>query len=271
MNYANTMKFTKGHGTGNDFVLLFDPFNEIEISPTQVARICDRSFGIGADGLIRIGKQDGYWFMDYRNSDGSLAQICGNGIRVMARYLKSNHQVLKSDVQILTRGGLTQVSFNQDDSISVELGPVQDLNQEITVTVSDTDWVGAYWSAPNPHVISVVQDLEQIGSLFKCPDYEPTDVLGEGANFEFVRIIDPQNVQVRVFERGVGETLSCGSGACAVAAFVQKHHQGANPLNVELPGGTLIIESLDNNMVRLTGPAVLVAQGQLDELWTESK
>jgi diaminopimelate epimerase len=258
------LSFVKGHGTGNDFVLIPDHGDQLDLTAPQVAAICNRSFGIGADGLIRVVQRAGLWFMDYRNADGSLAEICGNGTRVMARYLIANELVTESNFIIGTRGGDVQVKINSDDSISVVLGPVKNQFERISVSVNSVELVASLWTAPNPHVISIVDNLEDIGNLVQSPKHQPIEALPNGANFEFVQILNGREVAMRVYERGVGETLSCGSGACAAAKFMQQHWQTLDPITVMVPGGKLVIESLENNMVKLTGPAVLVAVGEID-------
>lgn len=257
------LKFSKGHGTGNEFVLIFDPDNEIQLEPKQIASICDRSFGIGADGLIRIVKKENLWFMDYRNSDGTLAEICGNGTRVMARYLQESELVSTNEFEILTRAGLVSVSLNKDNSISVVLGPILDQATEISVAVNDNVLAGSLLTAPNPHVVSIVTNLSEVGNLLSAPSFSPVTALPAGANFEFVEIVGPREVSMRVYERGVGETLSCGSGACAVAFHMQQKWQTHDPIQVNVPGGVLIVEALPDQMAKLTGPAEIVASGEI--------
>jgi diaminopimelate epimerase len=258
------LSFVKGHGTGNDFVLVPDLDDSLELTASQVAAICNRSFGIGADGLIRVVQRAGVWFMDYRNADGSLAEICGNGTRVMARYLVANDLVSGPKFIIGTRGGDVQMEINADDSISVVLGPVENQLKQISVSVDSIELKANLWTAPNPHVISIVSNLDDIGNLMQLPQHQPLDALPNGANFEFLQILDEREVAMRVYERGVGETLSCGSGACAAAKFMQEYWQTSDPITVMVPGGKLVIENLANNMVKLTGPAVLVAAGEID-------
>lgn len=257
------LKFSKGHGTGNDFVLIYDPSDEVHLSEKQIAAICDRSFGIGADGLIKIVKKDNFWFMDYRNADGSIAEICGNGTRVMARFLTENKIVTQESFVISTRAGEVLVFINQDRTISVVLGPVLDQKTEVRVKVTKDELLGSLFTAPNPHVIAMVPELDLVGALFESPEYEPKSALPNGANFEFVQIIGSREVSMRVFERGVGETLSCGSGACAVGIYMQQLWQIDDPITVNVPGGQLIIEKLPDDMVKLTGPAEIVATGEI--------
>lgn len=258
------LSFVKGHGTGNDFVLLPDHDDQLELTASQVSAICNRSFGIGADGVIRVVHRAGLWFMDYRNADGSLAEICGNGTRVMARYLVANGLVTEPNFTISTRGGDVQVEINSDGTISVVLGPIENQFKQISVSVNSMELEANLWTAPNPHVISIVSNLEDVGNLMQLPEHQPADALPNGANFEFLQILANREVAMRVYERGVGETLSCGSGACAAAKFMQQHWQTSDPITVMVPGGKLVIESLANDMVKLTGPAVLVAAGDID-------
>ena len=257
------LPFSKGHGTGNDFILVLDPTDAIQLDASQVAALCDRSFGIGADGLIRMVKQDDLWFMDYRNSDGSLAEICGNGTRVMSRYLIEHNLVGDAEFELSTRAGLIPVKVNSDSSISVELGPVVLTNQEVEVTASNNRFTGRLVTAPNPHVVSIVESLAEPGNLLTEPEFNHNQLPG-GANFEFVQLIGHREIAMRVHERGVGETLSCGSGACAVAVFMQEFWQTDKPIVVNVPGGQLLLESLPNQKVRLTGPAIILASGEVD-------
>lgn len=256
--------FSKGHGTGNDFVLIFDPHDEIVLSPPQVANICERSFGIGADGLIRIVKTDGIWFMDYRNADGSLAEICGNGTRVMSRYLYDRKLVDGSTFTIATRAGDVKVIRISSDIFSVELGPIIDLDKDVQVQVGSNNYSGSILTAPNPHVVSIVDSLDEIGDLLLAPTHTPVPELPMGANFEFVHVLSKTEASIRIFERGVGETLSCGSGACAVAMYLNKHLGLENPITIFVPGGRLEVEVLPNGHALLTGPAKIVAHGEID-------
>ena len=160
---------TYGHGTHNDFVVLFDPEDAHELTPDQIVRICDRTTGIGADGTIRIIKRDGKWFMDYRNSDGSLAEMCGNGIRVMARYLVERGHQPEGIFAINTRDGMKYLAVPADDDISVNMGGVQEIYGEITVTVGEKSWSGYNINVGNPHAVVFVDDLADAGDLITPP------------------------------------------------------------------------------------------------------
>ena len=156
---------TYGHGTENDFVILFDPDSQYSITPTQIAAICNRGSGIGADGFIRITKPDGKWFMDYSNSDGSIAEMCGNGIRVMARYLVARGHLPEGIFAINTRAGIKHLRVPLEGDISVNMGQVTDEMEEIEVTQNGKTWNGLNISVGNPHAVVFLDNLEEVLSL----------------------------------------------------------------------------------------------------------
>jgi len=203
---------TYGHGTHNDFVLVFDPENKILITPEQIKKICDRKVGIGSDGFIKIIKVDGAWFMDYSNSDGSVAEMCGNGIRVMARYLTDRGYQASGIYAINTRDGRKFLSVPDEGDISVNMGKVTQINGEVSVIQNSKTFVGLNIDVGNPHAVVFTDDLETVGDLKKSPAVLPEDAYPDGVNIEFVEIVDNGEIKMRVFERGVGETQSCGTG-----------------------------------------------------------
>jgi diaminopimelate epimerase len=267
--------FTKGHGTENDFVLILDRESMLEIGPPEVRFICDRRAGVGADGLLRavLAKHvDGWegdgalWFMDYRNADGSIAEMCGNGIRVFVRYLLDQDLVSGPVVEIATRDGLKVATALPDGRIRVTMGRAVVGIRSVVVTMAD----GAEFKAltadlGNPHAVSFVDDLDQL-QLHAPPLWDPPEEFPNGVNLEFVRQLGPQHIAMRVFERGVGETHSCGTGTVAAAAASRVHDQDLAPLpvtyRVETLGGSVEVE-LSEHESYLTGPAVLVAHGDL--------
>ena len=251
---------TYGHGTENDFVVIFDPLEELSLSPEQVASMCNRTSGIGADGVIRITRPDGKWFMDYRNADGSLAEMCGNGIRVMARYLVANGHQGEGLFPIQTRDGAKYLRVPADGDISVNMGQVNDEGDIVSVAVNDHTYSARHISIGNPHAVAFLEDLEQLGSLGQAPVVTPTSVYPEGVNVEFVEIESPDTVIMRVHERGSGETRSCGTGTCAVALAATIHTRGHLPARwiIKPPGGTLIVDIDGHSNATLTGPAELI-------------
>ncbi len=275
--------FVKGHGTENDFVLIPDANGRHELTPEQVARLCDRRAGIGADGVIRVVRTDATedpaavaargearWFMDYRNSDGSPSEMCGNGIRVLGLYLVTHAEDvdLREPLPIATRAGTKVLTFTgrttEDLRITVDMGAPEVLG-EAKVTVGDRAWVASKISMGNPHAVAFVDDLDEAGSLHEAPGFDPLDY-PEGVNIEFVVRRGEHHVGMRVHERGSGETRSCGTGACAVmvATALADGAERGTPYTVDLPGGTLEIVWTEDDRILMTGPAVLVAEGVTD-------
>lgn len=253
---------TYGHGTHNDFVLLFDAEDKIEISAEQVQRICNRSSGIGADGFIKIVKRDGKWFMDYRNADGSIAEMCGNGIRVMARYLVERGHQPEGIFGINTRAGMRFLAAPADEDISVNMGKavLDDEYPEIAVTVGTKSWPGFNINVGNPHAVVFVDDLEEAGDLLTSPTVDPQEAYPEGVNVEFVHILPNGELAMRVHERGVGETQSCGTGTCAVAlaATIKTGKNLPSHWVINPPGGRLVVDTDGHSNATLIGPAVLL-------------
>ena len=255
---------TYGHGTENDFVLVFDPENKLEFSPEQVARICDRKSGIGSDGLIKIIKRDGVWFMDYRNRDGSLAEMCGNGIRVMARYLVDRGHQSSGIFPINTRSGKKFLSVPPVGDITVNMGQIAIEPGEIRSENLEVKNLGLKVDVGNPHVVFFVDSLTAIGDLHAPPELQPD--FPDGVNVEFVQFLDNGEIKMRVFERGVGETRSCGTGVCAVAlaATLKKNKKLPSKWVINPPGGRLEVEIDPHSNATLKGPAILIKEVELD-------
>lgn len=282
--------FEKGHGTGNDFVLLPDFDGRYDLSPSATAQICDRRTGIGGDGLIRVVRSSSLsheellsaaavetasqaqWFMDYRNADGSIASMCGNGARVFARYLLDEGLAVGPEFTIMTRGGSRAIRVDAEGTISVEMGqPVNGPgSSETIVSIGSRRWVASPWWLPNPHAVVWVDDLAEAGSLVSAPEVV-SDRFVDGVNVEFA--VDRTDefgprASMRVYERGVGETASCGTGACAVALALRDLAGRSGPMNVpvDVPGGHLSVSFDEDDRIWLTGPAVLVASGEISGL-----
>ena len=253
---------TYGHGTENDFVIIFDPQEEISISADQVAKICDRTNGIGADGVIRITRPGGKWFMDYRNADGSLAEMCGNGIRVMARYLVAHGHQGEGLFPINTRDGAKFLRVPAEGDISVNMGQVSDEGNIVTVEINGQQHSARHISIGNPHAVAFLDDLDAVGSLTDAPIITPANVYPEGVNVEFVEIESQDTLIMRVHERGSGETRSCGTGTCAVALAATIYTRGKLPARwiIKPPGGTLIVDIDGHSNATLTGPAALIKE-----------
>jgi diaminopimelate epimerase len=267
-----TYPFLKGHGTENDFVLLPDHDGTIhgELSPARVAALCDRRGGIGGDGVLRVirssaiaGPPEVEWFMDYRNADGSVSEMCGNGIRVFARHLVDEGLVGGAAFPVATRDGVKAVVV-EGSLITVDMGHPQVLG-ETTVSAAGRTWPARHVSMGNPHAVAFVDDLADAGRLFDEPGFDAT-VYPQGVNVEFVVRRGDRHVAMRVHERGSGETHSCGTGACAVmiASAVADGLDRGTTYRVDVPGGALEVTWTAADTVLLTGPAVIVARGTTD-------
>ncbi len=290
---ATTLHFTKGHGTGNDFVLFADPDGQIGLTPAQIADICDRHFGVGADGIIRavrsrhlpegaeaLAEDEGAeWFMDYHNADGSVAEMCGNGIRVYVRFLVESGLAELADGDTLpigTRGGVRDVQRNLT-GFQVDLGRWSLSGGEPLVRARELPVArpGLGVDVGNPHVVVALADEDELDAadLTYIPHLDPAPAAG--ANVEFVVPREPLvkdgigRIRMRVHERGSGETLSCGTGAAA-AALATRYWAGdgaPNSWRVDVPGGTVGVRMFpteDGEHVALSGPAELVFEGDLE-------
>ncbi|MDQ6658489.1 MAG: diaminopimelate epimerase, partial [Actinomycetota bacterium] len=258
--------FVKGHGTENDFVLLPDPADDLELTPELARRLCDRRAGIGADGVIRVAPGPGGRFvMDYRNSDGSLAEMCGNGARVFARFLVDAGWAAAGRLDFDTPGGPRSAELGTSGDVRIGMGAVT-LGGASAATVAGRQITGRAVDVGNPHLVCPIdgEPAELAGlDLRQAPRYD-ADLFPEGVNIEFVRSDGRDAVTMRVYERGSGETRSCGTGTVAAAA-VQLAGQGreAGSVTVTVPGGTVRVDIRDGT-ADLIGPAVLVYSGTLN-------
>lgn len=276
------MFFTKGHGTGNDFVILPDPDGALELTPALVAALCDRHRGIGADGVLRVvrsakhpegaGHADGAeWFMDYHNADGSIAEMCGNGVRVFTRYLLTHDLAAPGPggLPVATRAGVVH-AVPDGDLISVHMG-TPEVYAASTAALGPLTLPGIAVNCGNPHLVTALHDgvgLESL-DLHVAPGHDPA-VFPDGVNVEFTTPGDgvdgaDLHVRMRVHERGSGETLSCGSGALAVGAVALRDAgRTGGTVAVDVPGGRLLVTADGEGRWWLAGPAVLVATGEVD-------
>ncbi|CAM3505070.1 diaminopimelate epimerase [Nocardioides dubius] len=275
---THSYPFAIGHGTENDFVLLPDHDGAIhgDLSPQRVAALCERRAGLGGDGVIRVIRtaalgfdQPAEWFMDYRNADGSIAEMCGNGVRVFGRYLADEGLVSTTEpVPVGTRDGVKVITFDADGELTVDMGTPKILGDSV-VGVDDQKWPALNVDMGNPHAVAFVDDLLDAGSLLSEPDYDRS-VYPDGVNIEFVARRGPGHVAFRVHERGSGETRSCGTGACAVLVAAALDDGVVAPpdepvrYEVDVPGGRLQLTWLPDGHVLLGGPAVIVGRGTTD-------
>lgn len=281
--------FVKGHGTKNDFVIIADPEAELELSAEQVSRICDRRSGIGADGVLRVvpvaalpdqvgprlSESSGraIWFMDYRNADGSTASMCGNGARVFARYLQHVDLVAEDNFVIATRAGTHEVQVLAGGDISVEMGLASDptVGPDPEVVLADTTYRAQAWWVPNPHAVVFVERFAHLPAELAPLAISDHGHYPRGANVEFVEDQSGHELRaaMRVHERGVGETMSCGTGACAVSLALRSRHNVTQPGStvVDVLGGRLVVSHSASGRMDLIGPTELVAHGSFDSTW----
>jgi diaminopimelate epimerase len=278
------MRFSKGHGTENDFVVLPDPDGRLDLTPAMVAALCDRRRGLGADGVLRVVRWAALgpgsapapapvpgveWFMDYRNADGSIAEMCGNGVRVFARYLEQAGWLPAAETPIGTRGGVRTVRVGDSvvsGVISVDMGPAT-VGEASTASLDGHAYPGVAVDVGNPHLACVTDAAIDGLDLTRPPGHDPA-LFPHGVNVEFVSPVDGRGeVVMRVHERGVGETRSCGTGTVAAVVAALRHAgRATGTVAVHAPGGRLRV-TVDEHTTVLHGPAVLVAHGELTSEW----
>lgn len=278
---AAGVPFLKGHGAGNDFVVIDATSGGLNPSEKAVEVLCDRRKGIGGDGVLRIAPasefkiEDAKYFMDYRNSDGSLGQTCGNGLRVTARFLVENGYESSGSFTIGTRAGTVTATVETGDTefenVAIKMGKFAAIaDTQITVTTETGSWQASGISTPNPHAVTVVNDIWDAGSLSDYPSVAPSKTFPDGVNVEFIAPKSPTHIAMRTHERGVGETLACGSGSCAAAqVWAQKNNLETGwSVQVDLLGGTVFVDDDGQGGLVLRGPAKFVASGNISpQLW----
>jgi diaminopimelate epimerase len=282
--------FAKGHGTQNDFVVLPDLDARLALTPAAVSALCDRRRGLGADGVLRVttaqgalaagvfdripeGVQPGDWYMDYRNADGSIAQMCGNGVRVFAHYLRASGLERRNEFVVGSLAGPRPVVLHSVDTltadVTVEMGKT---NQSGTgsAVVGGRQFTGLAVDVGNPHLACVDETLT-VDALARLDVAAPVQFDGaqfpDGVNVEVLTAPDDGVVTMRVHERGVGETRSCGTGTVAAAVAALRHEGAATgTMKVRVPGGEVTVTITDASSY-LRGPSVLVADGELSDVW----
>lgn len=271
----DVLDFAKGHGTRNDFVLVTDADGRRPLSDDDVRFLCDRRAGIGGDGVLRAvkarhiegwGGDPDVWFMDYRNADGSLAEMCGNGVRVFARYLAEEGLApAEGTIALGTRAGLRSAELLDDGRVRVWMGRPEVTDAAARVRLAGAEWPATGVDVGNPHAVVVLGVGDELASLdlAKAPGWEPAERFPGGVNVEFVERCGVGDVRMRVHERGVGETDSCGTGTVAAASAVARAEGRADGVwVVHVPGGEVEVE-LRGGEAWLTGQAVIVARGSV--------
>ncbi len=276
--------FTKMTGLGNDYIYVNCINNNLKNIPDLARKVSDRHFGVGADGLILIEKSENAnsdFKMRIFNSDGSEAEMCGNGIRCLAKYIHDNNLSNNDKLSIETLAGIKKVKLIEDNEgscneIIVDMGePIfQDknipynvyeaFNKDLDLDVGKEKMRFTVVSMGNPHAITFVEDLDNIDIEKYGPIIENNPIFPNRTNVEFVQIIDKNNIKVKVWERGVGETLACGTGACAAMVASGINGYTDENVTVNLPGGKLEIEWGKDNHIYMQGPASTVCTGKID-------
>lgn len=276
------MKFTKMHGTGNDYVYVNAVSENIDDGSDLAKILSNRNYGIGSDGLILIKSSDeADFYMDMYNSDGSKGKMCGNGIRCVGKYVYDKGLTDKENIKIETGSGIKDLKLHIEDSkvtsVTVDMGQAITNPKDIPV-ISDEDEIidmpievgGSIYNITcvgfgNPHAVVFVDDtqdvkVEEIGPLF-----EHHEIFPDRVNTEFVTVVSKDRIDMRVWERGSGETMACGTGACASVYASIRNGKTDNKVTVSLLGGELIIEYDESlNKIYMTGPAVTVFEGEID-------
>jgi diaminopimelate epimerase len=272
------MEFAKYHGLGNDFLIVEHQAGAPDLSGTDIAAMCDRHTGVGADGLLIVRESDSADFrMVYHNADGSEAEMCGNGIRCFAKYLHDYRLSTKTALDIETGAGVKHVELLTEDGVAiaaaVDMGEPRFDPSDIPVRAGEGEAINVPLPTSHGEVFATCVSMGNPHCVLFGPDTAsaPVDALGrelehspvfpEGVNVEFVQVIDPAHIKVRVWERGVGETMACGTGACAAAVASSRLSLTARVVEVELPGGSLSVDWTERGAVMMTGPAAQVFSG----------
>lgn len=273
------IEFTKYHGLGNDFILIDNRLDSVPmITQEQAVQLCDRNFGIGADGVIfALPGQDGTdYTMRIFNCDGSEPEMCGNGIRCLAHFLSELEGVANTEYRIYTLGGVMVIKI-QGDRIKVDMGMPMLNASQIPTTLAPADehvvnaplevagqtWQVTCVSMGNPHCITFVEDVAAINLATLGPQFEHHAAFPQRTNTEFIQVVRPDYLKMRVWERGAGATLACGTGACATVVAGVLTGKSDRKCTVELPGGSLEIEWAENQRLYMTGPAKKVFTGKV--------
>ena len=277
------IKFTKMQGLGNDYVYIDAINQKIENESSLAQFVSNRHFGIGSDGLILICKSDIADFkMRMFNSDGSEAEMCGNGIRCVGKFVYDNKLTTKTNLKIETLAGIKTLILNTKDdkveTVKVDMGePILDPKEipviskenpvkNLKLTVNEKEFKFSCVSMGNPHAITVIDDTQNFDVEKYGKEVEINKVFPNKTNVEFIQLIDKNNIKMRVWERGAGETLACGTGACASVVACVLNELTSRKVNVELLGGTLKIEwNEEDNHIYMTGPAVTVFEGNFEK------
>lgn len=271
------------HGCGNDFIMIENTAGLISIDPDTIAKLCDRHKGIGADGLILVERKNSRFFMNYYNSDGSTAKMCGNGMRCFAAYLDYFGFLDQKNFEVETRGGLIPVDILDDGMIRVKIGKanydpeslpvnierfesnrqIQGKTDNFLIEDHEQNFQCGALSIPNPHLILLNKGEDQVFYSYG-PKLEKLDIFPEGVNVSFVQPTGKTEFSIRTWERGAGETLACGTGTSAAFSWLYRNGLVNGRALAHLPGGDLFMEMTPEGDVLMTGPAKMVYSGAIE-------
>jgi len=272
------IEFTKMHGLGNDFIVIDNMNGQVNLTKEQISFLCDRHMGVGADGVILVEAKEGVdstgspradCFMNYINADGSKAQMCGNGVRCVAKFLQQTlpQEKQKDIFRVATRSGVKEIQCHEDETYSVNMGKV---------TFEGADYVGGntelegltlhFVSMGNPFAVSFVDKISDYDFKILGPKIENNKIFPNKMNFELVEEKNKNEFNVRVWERGCGETMACGTGACAIYALSKKLNKIGDELIINFPGGKLFLSSNKDETIMMRGPAQGVYSGFVEVL-----
>jgi len=259
------INFYKYHAAGNDFIMINNLDGHINLDPEYIKTLCDRHFGIGADGLILLESSDSAsCFMNYYNSDGTIAEMCGNGVRCMAKFFLEQTGSNLKELSIDTRAGIKKILCNSDDTYSVNMGsPVFEHKDFPSGQLNIEGLSFECVSMGNPHAVMIKDSLENFDILSIGPEVENDYHFPNKINVEFVEKIKDDYFKVKVWERGCGATLACGTGACAVFSVLNKQYNFKKEIILEFPGGKLYLSKNKEGKIILRGPAEFVFKGEI--------
>ncbi len=269
---AMQLQFTKMHGLGNDFMVVDNTQGDVTLSGEQIRQLADRHFGIGFDQLLMVESAQTPG-VDFRyiifNADGSEVEQCGNGARCFARFVHERGLTSHNPVTVETHGGVISLALNEDNTVRVDMGApsFEPSALPLLLAQSETYSVEGYQlgalSMGNPHCVLLVDDVDQVEVETIGQQIQQSELLPNQANIGFMQILNQNEIRLRVYERGAGETLACGSGACAAVVFGVEQGLLSNQVTTHLRGGDAQIEYTPGESVFLSGPAAFVFEGQV--------
>jgi len=259
------INFYKYEGAGNDFIMINNLNKSLVLNPEKIKLFCDRHFGIGADGVILLEPSDkADCFMNYYNSDGTEAEMCGNGARCTAKFFLEQTSSSKKELNIETRAGIKKIIVNNYNTYSVDMGVPMFENSDFPTGVLNLEGFDFNCvSMGNPHAVTLVKNLDNLDIKTIGPKIENDSHFPNKINVEFVEKIHDDYFKVKVWERGCGLTLACGTGACAVYTIIKKINPNIKEITLEFSGGKLFLSENSEGQIILRGPATFVFKGEI--------